>query len=93
MLAAAIQKQALLESEKVIVPAGALEALTRALHEHECAMWDETMNEQKAWDDLPPGAKEASIENAAWLFGRLAIAGFVVLARKDLRKLADSVSR
>lgn len=71
MIEKALRSQSLLPVE-FHPPKGAIREVTKALHEKGCADWDHTMDEQKAWDELPPGAKQMAVDEAVWLIGRLA---------------------
>jgi hypothetical protein len=78
----AMQEKALREEPLLIEgsafwpPTGAVEEVAKAMHLHSCAEWDLGLDEQAAWDDLPPGAKQMVLKNATWLIGRLARRGY-----------------
>lgn len=75
-LGRALREQSLLKSTKLTAPTAALEVMAKCVHEAHCANWE--LNDQRAWDELPAGAKREHLKEAAWYFGRLAIAGFQV---------------
>ena len=79
MLEKALREESLLKGGHNWPPAEAVAHVATALHEHWCAEWDHTMDEQKSWDTLPVGAKQMELKNATWLIGRLALAGFRIV--------------
>lgn len=73
MLKRAIEDCGMLKGHDV--PPGAVETMTRAVFEYECADW---VNDQEWWDKLGAGERRGRLEIGAWFLGRLAIAGYEV---------------
>jgi hypothetical protein len=53
-----------------------IEEVTKAMHEQSCG-GDPGVQEE--WDRLPPGTKRMAVQDAAWLIGRLARAGYAIV--------------
>lgn len=77
MLEKAAREDPLLQKHLEVPPVGAIEEIAKAMFEHTCADWE--CDEQKLWDELVPGSKQCELQNATWLIGRLAHAGYIIV--------------